>query len=84
MDLSRGSSGDAKGANRIEIGPGTFGGGKSRHQHGSELGALWRRLRNRGVPDVARLTLLIVGRVGMPMGGCVHSQCAHREDEHHS
>lgn len=83
VDLSRGSSGDAKSANCFEIGPGTFGGGKSCHGHGSQVGALCCRLWNRGMADVARLAMLIGGRVGMPVGGCVHSQRAHRKDEHH-
>jgi hypothetical protein len=40
-------------------------------------------LGNRGVSDMAGLTMLIVTGPGTPVSGCMQGQSAHRQDERH-
>ena len=42
-----------------------------------------RRLRDRGVPDMANLAMLLVVVVSMPVGDRERAQRDHREDQRH-
>jgi hypothetical protein len=74
-------AGNAEGANRLEVRRGLFGKRESCDQDGRLNRRLCRGLRDRGVPDVANLAMLLVVGGGVPMGNRMRAQRTHPQDE---
>jgi hypothetical protein len=56
---------------------------KSRDGYGRLHAHLRRRLGHSGVADMANLAMLFVGRMPMPVAGCLHGKHAHAKHEGH-
>ena len=54
---------------------------KSCDWYGRLYGDLRRCLRNRSVPDVADLAMLLVGCLGVPVAGRIRTQGGDRQDK---
>jgi hypothetical protein len=72
---------NAEGAYKFKIGRGFFGEREPRNGSGCLHGHLRRRLRNRGVADVADLAMILVVRVDMPVADGVRGQQDQRDDD---
>ena len=81
MLLSRRSSRDAEGADKIKIGPGFLDERECRNRSRRLHGDLQRGLRNRGLPGVADLAMRLVVRVDMPVADRVRGQQGHRKNQ---
>lgn len=58
-----------------------FGYRKSRHRDGRLYTHLRSRLRDCGMPDMADLAMLLVGRVRMPVPGRLNGESAHGKNQ---
>ena len=74
-------AGNAESASRLEVRRGLFGKRESCDQDGRLNRRLCRGLRDRGVPDVANLAMLLVVGGGVPMGDRMRTQRTHPQDE---
>jgi hypothetical protein len=81
--LRGGCAGNAGGANWLEIRGGLLGKRESCDQDRRLNRRLCRGLRDRCVPDVANLAMLLVVSVAIPVGDRVRTKYAHRKDERH-
>lgn len=81
MGLDRWGPGYAERANRLDTWSEQFRKDESRDGNGRLNPRLCRGLRDRDVPDVANLAVLLVAWVRVSVGNRVRAQCAHCKNE---
>lgn len=79
--LNRGSAGNSKITNRLEVRFLVFAAGKQGNRRRRLLGHLRSGLRDRCMPHMANLAMLFVGSVPVPVPGNLHGKAAHGENQ---